>query len=288
MPAWPEARHGLGAPVGERVGHPHRLAGQAAHRQAHLFQRLAGQRRDALGLAGVHDRQQLGAQVVVQVGGDALALLLGHLLDAQLRQLREVALDLERRLLDPALQRRFARPRRRAARGRTPGPGESSPPAPASAARSAARARARSPRCGSRSTHLQQQQQGEQHEDRAHDPELRALTAPGDPQVGRHRDQQPRARAPSTRRSSRRTGLPGLPTPARPAAARTGRAATGRACAASGAHSAAGTRPPGRPPARDPELTRNSAVPLETGSSFSHTRAVSTAQPMASRPKYSR
>ena len=75
-PACDRRPHDLGAPVAERVDQPHRLAGQAAHRQPHLLQRLARQRRDALALAGVHDGQQLGAEVVVQVGGDALALLL--------------------------------------------------------------------------------------------------------------------------------------------------------------------------------------------------------------------
>ncbi len=42
----------------------------------------------------MHDGQQLGAQVVVQVAGDALAFLLGDLLDPQLGHLRVVALHL--------------------------------------------------------------------------------------------------------------------------------------------------------------------------------------------------
>ena len=101
-----QTRHGLGAPVGQRVGQPHRLAGQPAHRQAHLLQGLARQRGDAFALARVHDGQQLGPEVVVQVGGDAFALLLGHLLDAQRRQLREVALDLRGGFLHALLQQR--------------------------------------------------------------------------------------------------------------------------------------------------------------------------------------
>jgi hypothetical protein len=56
----------------------------------------------------VHDGQQLGAQVVVQVGGDALALALGDLLDLQLRQLAEVALDLGRGFAHALFQLRLA------------------------------------------------------------------------------------------------------------------------------------------------------------------------------------
>src|SRR2546423_1423163 len=39
-----EPQHGLGAPVGERVGQAHRLAREAAHRQPHFLQRLARER----------------------------------------------------------------------------------------------------------------------------------------------------------------------------------------------------------------------------------------------------
>ena len=45
----------------------------------------------------------------MQVGGDALALLFGNLLDAQLGKLGEVALDLERGLLNARLERGTAR-----------------------------------------------------------------------------------------------------------------------------------------------------------------------------------
>ena len=75
MPAWP-SRITVSRRASRRsVGQAHRLAGQAAHRQAHPSSALARQRGDAVALA-VHDGQQFGAEVVVQVGGDALALLL--------------------------------------------------------------------------------------------------------------------------------------------------------------------------------------------------------------------
>mgnify|MGYP007112930240 CR=1 FL=1 len=79
-------------------------AGEAAHRQPHLFERFARELADALVVAGVHDGQQLGAQVVVQIGSDALALALGDLLDLQLGELGEVALDLRGGLADAHLQ----------------------------------------------------------------------------------------------------------------------------------------------------------------------------------------
>mmetsp|Transcript_5017 Transcript_5017/g.18431 ORF Transcript_5017/g.18431 Transcript_5017/m.18431 type:complete len:268 (+) Transcript_5017:1560-2363(+) len=89
-----EARHDLGAPVAQGIDQMHRLAGQAAHRQAHLLERFASERRDAVGLTCVHDGQQLGAKVVVQVGGNALTLPFGHLLQLLFRQLRMHALHL--------------------------------------------------------------------------------------------------------------------------------------------------------------------------------------------------
>ncbi|KAI1695114.1 phoH-like protein [Ditylenchus destructor] len=89
-----QTRHHLGAPVAQGVQQHDRLAGQAAHRQPHFFQRFARQGGDAVRFAGVDDGQQLGAQVVVQVGGDALALALGDLLQLGFGHLVEVALQL--------------------------------------------------------------------------------------------------------------------------------------------------------------------------------------------------
>ena len=64
-----------------------------------------GQGGDPVAAAGVHDGQELGSQIVVKIGCNALALAGGHLLDPRFGQLREIRLDLAARQLDLVLQR---------------------------------------------------------------------------------------------------------------------------------------------------------------------------------------
>ena len=76
MPACARREHHLGAPVAQRVGQAHRLAGEP-RTDSRISSSASRRQREMRSLvAGVHDGQQLGAEVVVQVGGDALALAL--------------------------------------------------------------------------------------------------------------------------------------------------------------------------------------------------------------------